>query len=73
MAPVRLRPAVAASLLLAVFLAGAAYLTFNERPWFCSVICGHGVCPPCPGDPTPVGRTPIAVPVRGQPAPTPGR
>lgn len=57
-------------LILAVQGALTALWLWNDSGkapiWFCRVACGMGVCPPCPGDPepTPVGRTMIAIPAR---------
>lgn len=61
--------------LLALVLAIVAWLmtpdgTQDKAPWkLCRYVCDQGLCPPCPADPTPPGRT--MAPILVKPAPTP--
>lgn len=60
--------------LLALLLAIVAWLTTpdgdDKAPWkLCRYLCDSGLCPPCPGDPTPPGQT--MAPILVRPVPTP--
>lgn len=54
--------------LMVVGLAGAWLLSpdgEDRAPWkLCRYLCDSGVCPPCPGDPTPPGQTMAPILVR---------
>lgn len=61
--------------LMVVGLAGAWLLSpdgeEDRAPWkLCRYLCDSGVCPPCPGDPTPPGQTMAPILVREALTPT---